>query len=141
MAGTTRLSLGQDTLSVTANKFEVNTQSSPSQSPLLSLSEEQLVVTASQLYAAGPLGVAMDGSLTTSQVQSPPNEPLTLLAPSGKVFLNGSSGLHIQAGFLGDISISSSNNVTLTAATSVSAHRVHIISPCHLTPPPISGGA
>eukprot|EP00731_Ephydatia_muelleri_P030659 Em0022g173a len=120
VAGANKLSLDQDALSITANTFQVHSQSSASpQSPLLSLSQEQMSVTANQLYATGPLGVALEGSLTTSQIQSPPNEALSLQAPSGKILINGSSSVQIQAGFLGDVNILSYTNITLTASSSI----------------------
>lgn len=118
--GGNQLKLSQDALSITANTLEVRSQSSASpQTPLLSLSEEEMSVTANQLYAAGPLGVALEGSLTTAQIQSPPNEALSLHSPSGKILLNGSAGVNIQAGFLGEVTVLSSTNVTFTASSSV----------------------
>ena len=113
-AGSSELRLGQNALNISTDSFQVFSQDQPSPGePLLSVTSDGVTVGAAVLEARGTLGTTLEGPLETSQVQSAPNQPLRLEAPSGNVSLIGSSGVSIQAGPLGNVDITSTGDINL----------------------------
>lgn len=115
-AGSSELRLGQNTLNISTDSFQVfsQDQASPGE-PLLSVTSEGVSVGAAMLDARGTLGTTLEGPLETSQIQSAPNQPLRLESPSGELRLIGSSGVSIQAGPLGSVDIMSAGDINLQA--------------------------
>ena len=115
-AGSSELRLGQNTLNISTDSFQVfsQDQASPGE-PLLSVTSEGISVGAAMLDARGTLGTTLEGPLETSQIQSAPNQPLRFESPSGELSLIGSSGVSIQAGPLGSVDITSAGDINLQA--------------------------
>lgn len=111
--------LSDSSLNISAQQLSIlGRSSSPSQPPLLHVSEDSVQVGATQMYVTGALGTLLHGTLETSQVQSPANQNLALESLSGEVELTGGEGVHIQGGTgVSEVEVTSHGDLRITSLT------------------------
>lgn len=124
--GGSSLELGNSSLNIIAEQLSVMDQTSST--PLLSVSAEGVSVGSTRMDITGSLGVAIDGPLETSQVQSPSNQDLQVQSLSGELHLTGGRGVTLQDGpGFGGVAISSNSDLTITSQNGQVRHSCEII--------------
>ena len=97
--------------------FSVQGSTETGQSPLLSVSSDEVRVGAAQLQVVGPLGLLLNGPLETRMIRSPPDQNLLVQSFSGELTIRGGSGVRIEDGsaFAGGVTITSEEDIGLSS--------------------------
>ena len=120
--------LGNSSVSVSSEQLTFSAPQQPLP-PILSLSEDQVQVGATELEVTGSLGASISGPVETSTLQSPPNTNLQIQSLSGALVLTGAEGLRIEDSAGSDSGLSITSNADLT----ISSQAGQVSSPTTLT--------
>ena len=94
----TRLHLGPDDIQVIADSLQVQSNSADTSGTILSVSEGQLSISASQaVLAQGSKGLTADQVQGTSKIDSGTHDQLQIAAPAGSLSLTALSSLLLEA--------------------------------------------
>ena len=110
------IQLGPSDIQLTADRLNIETGSAAGseQTPLLTATEEELIVHSSLVQAGGPQGVTFEGDVVTQEMRAQGEEQLIVEAPAGTLHLSGKTGSIVRSEN-GHIDIVATEQLTLSA--------------------------
>ena len=110
------IQLGPSDIQLTADRLNIETGSAAGseQTPLLTATEEELIVHSSLVRAGGPQGVTFEGDVVTQEMRAQGEEQLIVEAPAGTLHLSGKTGSIVRSEN-GHIDIVATERLTLSA--------------------------
>ena len=109
-SGASRVVLRNDDIVIESDNFQIT--SSERDSPLLMLTNGELVIGADVLEAMGTRGISLEGPVETDILRAHNKQQLNMESPSGSVNIIGSQGVTVES-TAGAVSIQSFNELLL----------------------------
>ena len=113
IAGTNRVILRNDGVVIESDNFQV--RSPERNSPLLMLTNGEIVIEADVLEAMGTRGVSLEGPIETSTLRAHSKQQLNVESASGSMNILGSQGVTMES-TSGTVNIQSYNELLLHSA-------------------------
>lgn len=113
ITGTSRVTLRNDGIVIESDNFQV--KSPERDSPLLMLTNGEIVIEADILEAMGTRGVSLEGPIETNTLRAHNKEQLNIESASGRMNVLGSQGLTVESAS-GMVNIQSFDELLLRSA-------------------------
>lgn len=117
--------MDNSTLNITTQLFQVVTPTNSS--PALSITDDSIIVGATEMEVQGTLGMVLNGPLETDEISSHPNADLNVESASGSLMMVGRGGVSIQDGpAFGGVQVTSNEGLSISSRSEVS--KIYLVS-------------